>query len=147
LRLGSRLSRALLYDLEAVGRQVQEDGLGYARTLLRRNPIVIHVRVAIALRVFDERCMDGVRDQFFYSIGHMLPPAFSLDKTEITKAVKQCIGADGRLAGDSDLRSVLTRRVDILRSWERHMEAEQEPLDALRTMMLENRALQISSFR
>jgi len=71
----------------------------------------------------------------------------SPDKTEITKAVKQCVGADGRLAGDSDLRSVLTRRVDILRSWERHMEAEQEPLDALRTMMLENRALQISSFR
>ena len=71
----------------------------------------------------------------------------SPDKTEITKAVKQCVGADGRLAGDSDLRSVLARRVDILRSWERHMEAEQEPLDALRTMMLENRALQISSFR
>jgi hypothetical protein len=29
---GSRLSRALLYDLKAVGRQVQQDGLGYART-------------------------------------------------------------------------------------------------------------------
>jgi hypothetical protein len=45
---------------------------------------------------------------------------------------------DGRLAGDSDLWRVLTRRVDVLRSWERHMEAEQEPLDALRAMMLEN---------
>jgi hypothetical protein len=45
---------------------------------------------------------------------------------------------DGRLAGGSDLGSVLTRRVDILRSWERHMEAEQQPFEAARTMMLEN---------
>jgi hypothetical protein len=57
------------YNLKAIGRQVRKDGLGDARTLLGRNPIVIQVRVAIALRVFDERCMDGVRDQFFYSVG------------------------------------------------------------------------------
>ena len=57
------------YDLKAIGRQVRKDGLGDARTLLGRNPIVIEVRVAIALRVFDERCMDEVCDQLFYSIG------------------------------------------------------------------------------
>src|ERR1700746_526517 len=62
-QVGLILDRALLYNFKAIGRQVRKDGLGDARTLLGRNPIVIRVRVAIALRVFDERCMDGVCDQ------------------------------------------------------------------------------------
>jgi hypothetical protein len=68
------LARALLYNLKAIGCQVRKDRLGDARTLLGRNPIVIQVRVAIALRVFDERCMDGVRDQCFYSVGQCCLP-------------------------------------------------------------------------
>ena len=65
-KAGSRLSRVLLYDLKAKSKRM---ALVMRELCARRNPIVIHVLVAIALRVFDERCMDGVRDQFCYSIG------------------------------------------------------------------------------
>src|SRR5216684_2119788 len=77
-----RLDAALLHDLISVGRQIQKDGLGDVGALVRRNPLLVQVRTAIALGIFDKRCMNGISDEYFNcSIQHFWSPKVRKDST------------------------------------------------------------------
>src|SRR5882757_2278298 len=57
--------RALLNDLISVGGQIQKDGLGNMRALVRCNPFVVQVRTTIAFGVFDKGRVNRVGDEDF----------------------------------------------------------------------------------
>src|SRR5207249_1202786 len=59
---------SLLRNLKSVGVQVQKYRFGDMRALLWRDPIIVQIRTAIALGVFDKSRMNGVRNQFFYRV-------------------------------------------------------------------------------
>jgi hypothetical protein len=61
-------SLGFLCDVIAVGIKVQKYRFGDVRALIRRNPFIVHIRTAIALGIFDESRMNGIRDQYFYCV-------------------------------------------------------------------------------
>jgi hypothetical protein len=56
---------AFLHDLISVGRQIQKDGFGDVLALVRRNPLIVQVRTAIALGLFDKRRVNCIGDEYF----------------------------------------------------------------------------------
>ena len=55
-----RLDFALLYDLISVDCQILQDRLCDMDALIRRDPFLVQVRAAVALRVLDESRMDRI---------------------------------------------------------------------------------------
>src|SRR5437588_9660185 len=58
-----------LRDVIAVGLEVQNYRFGNACALISRNPLIVHIRTAIALGIFDKSRMNGICDQYFYRVG------------------------------------------------------------------------------
>src|SRR5258706_2613399 len=58
-------SRTLLHNRITVGGQVQKDSLGDVCALVWCYPFIVQVRTTVALRIFNERTVDGTDNQVF----------------------------------------------------------------------------------
>jgi len=57
-----------LRDVIAVGFKVQEYRFHDVRALISRNPLIVYVRAAITLGIFNKSRMNGILDQYFYRV-------------------------------------------------------------------------------
>src|SRR5258707_9636138 len=64
-------SRTLLHNRITIGGQVQEDSLGDVCALIWCYPFIVQVRTTVALRIFNERTVDGTDNQVFNCGRHL----------------------------------------------------------------------------
>src|SRR6266481_3239183 len=58
-------SRTLLHNRITIGGQVQKNSLGDVCALIWCYPFIVRVRTTVALRIFNERTVDGTDNQVF----------------------------------------------------------------------------------
>src|SRR2546421_4999770 len=68
---------SLLRNLKSVGVQVQKYRFGDMRALFGRDPVIVQIRTAITLGIFDKSRMNGVRNQFFYGVSRHIASCFT----------------------------------------------------------------------
>src|SRR5436189_3461177 len=73
----ARQRLSLLRNLKSVGVQVQKYRFGDMRALFWRDPVIVQIRTAIALGIFDKSRMNGVRNQFFYGVSRHIASCFT----------------------------------------------------------------------